>query len=542
MSLDLNFKKSDNASPKLFIRSATGLVRKVSMLDAFLMNTMGMNVGLGAGLMFVTAPFLFPNGNMVLSVVLCALITSITLAYVYAQLSGAMPRAGGDYVFVSRIIHPMAGFMLSWSQTIWFFFWIGFNAWAPAAFVIPTVLGIMGTVFDMQVLLDYAAWISTPVGMIVTGSIINLAFTLMLIFGSAAYFKWQKWSFVFAALSIFIAVGLLFIKGGNFQANWDVFVKSAGGLRYTEVLAKAKELGFGGRSGGFSLLATISMMPFAFWSVGYCQGSAQIGGEVKSAPRTQFISMVGAVLINGAVLAIMGWALIRVAGIDFLASLGFLSNGHSDALGLPIEPFYNLLASILTTSPVLIILIGIGYLAWAINGTPLSMMQATRYMMAWSFDRLAPEKLGEVNPKTHSPVYGIILCAIMGEVSLIILTYVSMASLLSALVAQIIAFILVAFAAIFFPYRLKGVYNNSSKREVFGIPLITIAGIGTVLYLGTMLFIFLKFSAFGANSLTSLSISGGIFVLGFIYYLGYKQYQKSRGLDISLVFKEIPPE
>ena len=44
------------------------------------------------------------------------------------------------------------------------------------------------------------------------------------------------------------------------------------------------------------------MLPWVFFVVGYAQGSAQIGGEVKRASRSQYFAMVGGVLINGAVL------------------------------------------------------------------------------------------------------------------------------------------------------------------------------------------------------------------------------------------------
>ena len=47
------------------------------------------------------------------------------------------------------------------------------------------------------------------------------------------------------------------------------------------------------------------MLPWVFFVVGYAQGSAQIGGEVKRASRTQYFAMVGGVLINGCVLALI---------------------------------------------------------------------------------------------------------------------------------------------------------------------------------------------------------------------------------------------
>ena len=88
-------------------------------------------------------------------------------------------------------------------------------------------------------------------------------------------------------------------------------------------------------------------------------------------------------------------------------------------------------------------------------GTPLSTLQATRYMLAWSLDRTVPRQLGEVNDRYHTPVKAILLCAVTGTAALVALVRIPQASLLGALLAQIVAFILVSIAGIVFPYRLR---------------------------------------------------------------------------------------
>src|SRR5712692_783142 len=129
----------------VFLRKATGLVREVSMIDALIMNTLGMNVAVGAVFLFLQAPANFPNGNMLLAVAIGTLLMAFTLLWVYSEFAAAMPRSGGDYIFVSRALNPFLGWLLSWSQGMWLiFFWIGFNAWFALTFAVPTALSTIG--------------------------------------------------------------------------------------------------------------------------------------------------------------------------------------------------------------------------------------------------------------------------------------------------------------------------------------------------------------------------------------------------------------
>jgi amino acid transporter len=147
MANDVSLPSDFAGDGQLFVRNATGLVREVSKWDALIMNTLGMNVALGAIFLLLQAPGNFPGGNMLLAIIIGTLVMAFTLLWVYAEFAAAMPRAGGDYVFVSRTLHPFVGWLMSWSQGLWLiFFWIGFNAWFALTFAAPVAMTTMGAI------------------------------------------------------------------------------------------------------------------------------------------------------------------------------------------------------------------------------------------------------------------------------------------------------------------------------------------------------------------------------------------------------------
>ncbi len=72
-------KASSAIEGKMFLRNATGLRREVSLFDAFIMNTFGMNIAVGAVFLFLQAPAFFPNGNMLVAVIIGTLLMAFTL-------------------------------------------------------------------------------------------------------------------------------------------------------------------------------------------------------------------------------------------------------------------------------------------------------------------------------------------------------------------------------------------------------------------------------------------------------------------------------
>jgi amino acid transporter len=200
----------------------------------------------------------------------------------------------------------------------------------------------------------------------------------------------------------------------------------------------------------------------------------------------------------------------------------------------------------MTRNVALLALLGVGFVIWALMGTPLSELQATRYMLAWGLDRSAPQRLGRVSDRLHTPVTAIVFCTVTGELALLALINVAQASLLGALLAQIGAFILVSAAGIAFPYRLRSVWEAAGGRRILGVPAVALAGAGGVLTLGALMVLFLAnhsiSSTFAVTAHLSVEFMLGVVGAGVLWYIGAYLVNRRRGINLNLAFKEIPPE
>jgi basic amino acid/polyamine antiporter, APA family len=98
-------------------------------------------------------------------------------------------------------------------------------------------------------------------------------------------------------------------------------------------------------------------------------------------------------------------------------------------------------------------------------------------------------------------------------------------------------------AAIIFPYKLPKLWQSqTSARKLFGLPLVTITGVISVLFIGVMGYYFGFFPIFGANTPLSLAAVAITIIVPIIYYYVYRSVQKSKGINVDLAYKEIPPE
>ena len=107
---------------------------------------------------------------------------------VYAGLISAMPRAGGDYVWMSRIFHSAVGFIIA-AVGWWFILWL----WTP----IYADMGVQTTVKPIFRILGWhsaADWLSSRTGIFVSALVVIAIASILVAIGMKAYAKFQVWA------------------------------------------------------------------------------------------------------------------------------------------------------------------------------------------------------------------------------------------------------------------------------------------------------------------------------------------------------------
>src|SRR6201982_994767 len=116
--------------PALFLRNATGLVRGWNVRDSLIYAVLATNV-VTLGIYEFSFQSFIPNGQVLTSILISAVWVCF-LVIAYTGLIVTIPRAGGDYVWQTRILGSGLGFVMA--ATGW---WVILWLWAPVYGNIP---------------------------------------------------------------------------------------------------------------------------------------------------------------------------------------------------------------------------------------------------------------------------------------------------------------------------------------------------------------------------------------------------------------------
>ncbi|MBA3235523.1 MAG: hypothetical protein H0T59_05970, partial [Chloroflexi bacterium] len=165
------------ATPEVFVRKSSGLVRVMSPSSAFIYNVLTM--GLIFPWTYLWAPGALPGGQIVWGILL-AVVLEIPIALAYVWLSTALPRSGGDYVFQSRVLGGGIAFTLVMSGfVIWILQWVALSGWLISYLGFAALFLGLGATLGSTMFLDWAGWFASD-GIVVV-SIINAFVALVIL-------------------------------------------------------------------------------------------------------------------------------------------------------------------------------------------------------------------------------------------------------------------------------------------------------------------------------------------------------------------------
>lgn len=532
--------QSDSPAGGQYARQSSGLVRDISPGSNVILNISFVSIPL-AVLVATQAPASFPGASPFWVTVICAVLCVFPVL-LYSLFMAVMPRSGGDYVFMSRTLHPWVGFAANLNITAWYLLVIAYFGYLLTPFGLSSAFTTIGVAADSETLTRWGADVAGSKGwQFGIGAAALILTAIMMSVGLRRTLKLQRVLFLLSLVGVAVSVVLLAIHGR------DDFVASVArfGGDYDKVLADARAADYAG-GGSFDLGNTLLAMPLAFASFGYAIVTSYAGGEVRSPKSSGRTAMLVALGVSAALVALLMALATRTFGNDFLGSATTLSNAGSEAYTLGAPAFFFFFVSMLTTSTVLIVIINLSFVLAIFVALPATFLIATRALFAWSFDRIAPERLSEVNPRTRSPLVANVVVLAVTLVFLAIIVFASgsfLSILFTAGLAEILTFIVVAIAGIVFPYRRRAMYEASSiNRTVLGLPVITLAGL---VALAVYLFFFISLAtqdALGANASTGIRATIIIAAIAIALYPISYLVNRRRGVDLGLAFRELPPE
>lgn len=535
-------------SKGIFVRESSGLVRVATSASVFMFNIFWTAFGFVLCYVFLWAPNISPGANLGLGLAFCAILV-IPITGVYALFAAIMPRSGGDYHYVSRSLHPSLGFMVSWSWSVWLAFWACWGAFAFTSYGLGPILGTWGAITRNQGLVDWGLKLGalgeTTSGTFIIGAIVLVLFALLAIAGTRLYFNLQKIAFAILLIGLVTIFALIAVNSpADFAAKFNAAFnwQSGSSDTYNQIITDTQNAGVDVNP-PFAFRPFLLLVPLGFTYMPYCIGSTFMAGEIKDVKKAQIYGGPIATVFLGLFSMILGLLYVLTIGTDFYYGIGAAWWGNIE-YNIRVLPYFPTLIGVLTSNPIIFLVISIGYLVWGVWFVPQNIMLISRNMLAWSFDRIAPEKLSEVNEQTHTPIFNIIIVLIAAEIFLVIFHTTAWITMVSSIFALCLIILLVGISAIIFPYRRKKMYEESvvAEDQLFGIPILVLAGIWTVAVTLLCTYFYLTEDNLFANAPESLWMIVVIFLSGLILYFVAWWYRRSEGIDIELAFQEIAPE
>jgi len=531
----------------VFTRKTSGIVRSVTLFDAFLF---GVTLAIPFAANFFLFPlytYFLPGADWTLAVII-GLVLSIPNWILYAGMGSMMPRSGGDYVFQSRGVHALLPVVsvLAWTVFLLIPVYTALMCFASATLGVVPLLTTAGVVTNNSSMLNLASWILTPNGLFTfTTIVIVIAF-----FNNVVGIKWvsrgQRWILLPAMLisGVTIPVLLFSTSTATFTSNFNYYTQALNGTSgaYTKVLTAAGAAA----TPSFSLwhtflVGSIIAIAFLMWAV----WSAPVFGEMKGASNLRGLLFA---FVAGALFQAFFLILPEFASFQNMVGSAFMNAVANQVYtGFPTLAFYpsmGMLTLMATTNVGVMILASVGFIVAGYFIVQMFYANLSRYLLAASIDGVIPAWFSSTSKRFKSPVNALIGVFVLYFLFAIVMDLVPSNFAFWETVAiwtSGVLFLGTGLAGVFIPWTNKAMYKASPIAKYPGLLVLA----------GALAFLFSGFILVGYVVIPELEIGlgplGGLIIvvaaiLAIAWYEFFRLYQKRKGIDIGLAYKELPPE
>jgi basic amino acid/polyamine antiporter, APA family len=531
--------------PDLFVRRATGLVRAVPQRAAWIFNFIPAHPAnvLAAGVFFSFA--LFPGGNFLLAL-LFDIPLVLAFAYSYGLLSTMIPRTGEDYVFVTRVISPPVGVISSVCWTVSLFLSNAFFAISFIKVGVAPGLSVIGLVAKSHTLLTWGQTLATARGwQLLVGTGMFLLAALIMVSGWRFTLRWQSILFAITVFGI-VLCGLiaLFTSRSAFIHNFNAFAAPYTHQADTyHATIRAAQKGGVNVHPGLSISNTIPLIGILAIATIYPFISSAYSGELRQARSIRTAHVMGSAGVAAVIaLGIFAAIFLHTFGTAFVIAANS-STGLPTAIAASPTYFFLLSASVGATL-IAAILVFTYAIYWPLN-TYCNFMQQSRIFFAWAFDGLLPKSITKLS-RSASPIISLAVTVLISIGVLVWALYSStfIQVIVYATLLALIAMMLVGLSAVVVPWRRPEFYRaGATQRRFLGVPVVSIAGAGSILAGLFIWVLYLHYSEFGITSkVNMLEWVLGTVVAAIVFYFTVRQIRRRHGVKLELVYGEIPPE
>jgi amino acid transporter len=579
-----------SSKPGLFAREATGLVREIGFtLGVIIILSHVIGLGWQKRAFQFTGPKPMPTDIMPLGLpaifwafLICGIIVVIT-GYAAGYVAASMPRSGGGYVTISRVIHPVVGYISGWLMFL-------AEAFSYGLIGVAVFEAIM-IFFNIAMAPEAIAFGATE--LFIGGLVIVWIFAIIALLGTKLYGRLMEVLFYIPAV-ITIIFFAMWIAGALNPSAVATGVEQAFNTTPAELnnLAVATGMTDPKNIAGFFDAFSFALGG-AFWAYMGWYATSFLAGEVKEAnKKLPMVLLVSGVVIMVVYLLASSLSAIAAMNVEpftdanghqwsFFQSYAWLSYGGDKvnwaAAGIPADVIekgtqwsylgINFQKAWSTGIASLIArgldlgwlswLIALGGVLWVANDIPPFLLVASRTFFAMSFDRMMPESFAYVSERWHAPVWSLIITAVfaipacMAEADFPAgaASYLAFAGVVGTDIFDAFFLTMFCVSCMLLPLERKDIYDRAAVKHSIG----AVATLGFVATLGGAfcLYIFIKESPWiwtlfttGAAEADVVSSIGffGCIIVGILLYIGFMYRNTTKGVDMRTLYISIPPE